>query len=429
MGLWTDEEVGGFPGPTSRPDIGLLLILGFLAMLTLTTRLPINGTLVVFGQVTVGPAVVTVADVYLALLAVGLVVYEQEVWIPRSNVVALLVGFLGVMILSMLVNRVHVAAVIEVFQWTEMLVLVILFGVLLRSEWQRRRVLWALVYLGIARAVWTVVYYLLYGYPGRRFDAYIEGAALVVLVGLLFVGRDRIWNHLALVPLVAAVLISQERKVWIGLVFAAAVLCSLYLVKHRDDSVVLRRFALATVGAVLLTTTILFLAPQEIVDRVYTLVSLIPGVGSTREFERAYLLVTGLEMFAHNPILGVGPENWFQAKEIHGTNQLVSFEQQTDSDLGPHNLPLKVLAETGVLGFGLFVLLLVQPIRFLGRYLRSNCHLCLGLLGLFVYVLVTATLRSGGFIVRAYLFITLGFHVSYELSNRNMQELISSEDS
>lgn len=408
-----------------RSDIALLLVLGFVATLPLAARLPVGGSLVVPGQITVGPAVVTLSDIYLGTLTIGLVVYARQVGIPRSSVILILVSFLAVLTISTLVNGVDAAAVVEVIQWGEMVVLAILLGLLLRNEWQRRRVLWGLVYIGVARAIWTIIYFALYGYPGRRFDVFIEGAALILLIGLVIGEKSRIRDFLAFVPLVTAVLIGQERKIWVGIALASAAVFSLYVIKHRNDSVALRRFMLASVlGSVLFVAAVLMLAPQEIVSRIYTLLALVPGVGGRTQFERAFLFETGIQMVKHNPLFGVGPENWFQAKETYATDQLVAFERSTGSDLGPHSPLIKVLAETGVFGFGLFALIFVRPLRYFGWYLRSDHRknsLYLVIFGLFTYVFLVAMTRSGGFVLRGYLFITLGFLLSYEVYNNKHQ--------
>ena len=406
----------------SGSDIALLLVLAFVATLPLASRLPVGETLVVPGQIAVGPAVVTLSDMYLGILTIVLVAYTQQVQLPRSSLILFLVIFLDMMVISTMINGVDAEAVVEVFQWGEMIVLAVLLGLLLREEWQRRRVLWGLVYIGVARAIWTVIYFSLFGYPGRRFDVFIEGAALILLVGLLLSEKSRVRHFLAFVPLATAVLIGQERKIWVGIALASAAVFSLYIIKHRHDSVALRRFILSGVlGSLLFIAAVLVLAPQEIIGRIYTLLALVPGIGGQTQFERTFLFETGIQIVKHNPVFGVGPENWFQAKETYATDQLTGFEQSTNSNLGPHSTLLKILAETGVLGFGLFVLIFVRPLRYLGWYLNSTHGTCLHLVlfGLFSYVSLVAAVRAGGFVLRVYLFITLGFFLSYEMSNRN----------
>jgi O-antigen ligase len=181
--------------------------------------------------------------------------------------------------------------------------------------------------------------------------------------------------------------------------------------------------------SVLTVASFLLILPPDFQERIFSLISLLPGIGEQPQFERAYLVSTGLEMFRHNPLFGVGPENWFEAKSIYATDNLVAYEQRTNSDLGPHSIFIKTLAETGLVGFTALLLLLVRPLRFLGWYLRSRdtSSLHLSLFGLFMFITIVATFRGGGFIDRAYLFTSVGFLISYELDSSDINILTSGD--
>lgn len=397
----------------------LLLVLGVVLCIPFSIRLPVGDSLVVLGQLSVGPAVITVGDVYLAAVTVGLVLYHREIWIPRSVTVAAMLGFIGALLGSALVNGPTPEAVVEILQWVEMGVLAILVATLLSKDWQRRRVLITMVYVATAKAVWTLVYFVQFGYPGRRFGVFVEGAAIVILVALI--AEDG--YHRTLVGsapiLLAAVLIGQERKVWVSIAAALSVVVLAYLVQNRLSRARLFRFgrnASIAVGVGIVAS--LLFAPDEIFTRLFTLLSLVPGLGGSTTIERLYLLETGLRMFVDNPLFGVGPENWFEAKNIYATDQLLAYEQKTDNDLGPHSLLVKTLAETGIIGVTLLGIVLLRPLKLFGWYLRSpdGRGPLLAFFGLFVYVFGVAALRSGGFVVRVYLFLILGIVISFELS-------------
>jgi O-antigen ligase len=299
-------------------------------------------------------------------------------------------------------------------------VLAVVVGVLLRRDWERRLSLRLLVYIGTLRGVWTLGYFLLNGYPGRRFNVLVEGAALVILLGL--VAHDG-WTRVDVAQaavLLPTVLIGQERKVWVAIAGAVAVMGVAYAFRTRDGYRVGLTLLQGTLLGAVLGVVGFLLLPPDVQARLFSLIALVPGVGGQPQFERAYLVGTGLEMFAHNPLFGVGPENWFEAKATYATDNLVAYERRTDSDLGPHSIFVKTLAETGAVGFVALLLLLVRPLRFVGWYLKPDgaSPLCLPLAGLFCFTVGVAAFRGGGFVDRAYLFLLVGFLLSFELHRR-----------
>jgi O-antigen ligase len=391
-----------------------------ITSLSITIRTPIGEGLIVPGQVVVGPAVLTITDLYLLSIAIGLVVYHRQIWIPKSSTVLALVGFAGAVLLSAIVNGLDLPAALEVIQWLEMGILMIAVGLLLRRDWERRFALRILVYIGTVRALWTLAYFFLNGYPGRRFDVLIEGAALVLLLGMVAHSGWTPFNLAQTLLLTAVVSIGQERKVWIAITGATVIMGIAYVLRTRDGykvGLVLGKGALVITG--LAIAVFLFILPPDIQQRVFTLIELVPGIGGRPQFERAYLVSTGLEMFRYNPIFGVGPENWFEAKSVYATDNLVAYEQRTSSNLSPHNVFIRILAETGLMGFTFLLFLFVRPLRFLGWYLspRSTSTLHVALFGLFLFIIVVISFRGGGFINRAYLFLSFGFLLSYELNH------------
>ena len=410
----------------------VLLVAGLILTLSLTMEIPVGDSLVVPGQVTVGPAVLTISDLYLAFVTLGLVLYHRELRIPRSSTVLAIAGFAGAVLLSGVVNGLDASGLLEVIQWVEMGVLAVVVGLLLRRDWERHLSLRLLVYIGTLRAAWTLGYFLLNGYPGRRFNVLIAGAALVLLIGLV---AHEGWTRIDLAQvaiLLPTVLIGQERKVWVAIAGAAVVMAVAYAFRTRDGyRVGLTLLKGALIGAVLGVLVYLFLLPPNVQERLFSLIELLPGIGGEPQFERAYLVATGLEMFAHNPLFGVGPENWFEAKSTYATDNLVAYELRTGSDLGPHSIFIKTLAEAGVIGVTALLLLLVRPFRFLGWYLKSaaTSTLLLPLLGLFCFAVAVASVRAGGFVSRAYLFLIFGFLLSFELHTVSSTRHPSTESS
>jgi len=412
-GVSSSETETGFQRPL-QPSHTLLVVLGFVVTLAVSTKVPLGNGYVVPGRVSTGVAVVTVSDIYLVAVVVGLVSYRKRMWIPRSPVLFLVAGFVATILVSALVNGLTVESFFEVVQWIEMGALATFTAVMIHRDWQRRRILATLVTIGVVRSVWILAHLGLHRHAAGRPDIFIEGAALVVVLGLLV--HERVsWYYFACSSLVLLVILGEERKVWVAIAASLSVMAVAYVLRNQRSASVdlVKKAGLGSVlvGAALVTGVI----PEGVVGRASTLISVVPGVGGPAEFERLYIYRTGLNMFLDNPLVGVGPENWFQAKSEHATENLVAWEQENGVDIGTHSLFVKTLAEIGGVGFGLLVLLVCQPLRLFGWYSRRDepvSELYLPLLGLFVYVVSVAALRSSGVVVRGYLFLVFGLFVS-----------------
>lgn len=404
-----------------REEWRFILLTGFLLTIPLAVSLPFGGQLHVFGRIAIGPAIVTVSDLYLALVAVGMIVYTREIRIPKSGIVLAILGFVSTATISMIINGVHSRGIIEIVEWIEMGVLVALLGFLVQTDDEVQMILWGFVNIGTAKAIWTLMYFIAFGYPGRRFNALVEGAAIIILVGLLLHReRDRLLEvHLLILS--SALLVSQERKVWVAVTVAMSLMGFAHAIRGEYSEIV-PKLQGGVVGSVVLAVLALVFAPEEILYRIETLVSIIPGIGRHTTFERLYIYQTGIEMFLHNPIWGVGPENWFSSKSSYATEQLINFEAKTGNNFGPHSLFVKVLSETGIAGFSMLIVLLLQPLRFFGKYIQTEEAdqwglFSLPLFGIYAYTVTVAGLRSGGFLLRVYLFTIFGILLAYQIQN------------
>jgi O-antigen ligase len=115
-----------------------------------------------------------------------------------------------------------------------------------------------------------------------------------------------------------------------------------------------RRFALSLVTLTVLLAGIgyfVMAAPEESRERILN-----PGSGTGR----VDIWTVGLRMVEANPVAGVGAGN-FQTSSIHyllEPGALPSSEYIADTPLGAHNMYLEVLAELGIPGLILFLILI-----------------------------------------------------------------------
>lgn len=166
----------------------------------------------------------------------------------------------------------------------------------------------------------------------------------------------RLWSLGVLILTLGALLFTYSRGAAVGVVLMAVVL----LIAHPRRKWVLT----AAVAGVLLATAI---APQQLWGRLATLVensAAAPEQAMTDASfrDRRHEMLTGLIMFAHHPLLGVGPGN-FEGEYLKYSAMAGLTGENTVRD--PHSLYTQLLAETGLVGLAAFVFLLVAAFRWL----------------------------------------------------------------
>lgn len=162
----------------------------------------------------------------------------------------------------------------------------------------------------------------------------------------------------------AAMLFTYSRGAFLGLGLLVVVL----LVAHPQRKWVLT----AAVAGVLLASA---LAPQQLWSRLATLVQNSLGAQEQQMTDssfrsRRHEMLTGLDMFLHHPLVGVGPGN-FETAYLKYSAQVGLSGDNTVRD--PHSLYTQLLAETGLVGLAAFAFLLISAFRLLERG-RKRAH-------------------------------------------------------
>ncbi|HEY4690344.1 MAG TPA: O-antigen ligase family protein [Anaerolineae bacterium] len=242
-------------------------------------------------------------------------------------------------------------------EWRVILLEPILFYLLLRSSRLDRAAVWrivdALVLAGAAVAVIGLVQYAfnlnlitaeegtrrlrsVYGSPNNvgLFLGRVLPIALAFL--LLGQGRRRLWYGLALVPIIAAIVLSQSRgAIFIGV--PAAILAIGLLAGGR--------WVWAAIGT--LAVGVLAAIPFLNSPRIQALFS-----GEGTQVFRVALWRSTLNMIRDYPILGVGPDNFLYAYR----GRYLLPEAWQESNLShPHNVVLDFAARLGLIGLGVFL--------------------------------------------------------------------------
>ena len=136
--------------------------------------------------------------------------------------------------------------------------------------------------------------------------------------------------------------------------------------------------------------------------------------------ERAVYWLSGWEIFGDHPILGVGLGNagfFFPSKIAPYGWTLIEIRRlmyEYDVLLNIKSLWVRILAETGLVGFSIYLSWLIMLLSAFVRVLRDGkgMHAVLGLAGIFVIVALPAEGFSIDSFALPYLWITLGLAVS-----------------
>lgn len=178
---------------------------------------------------------------------------------------------------------------------------------------------------------------------------------------------------LALAVMLAAIVFSLTRNVWLGIAFSLA----LFLVFFRP------RYFLALAPLLLL---LVLLAPATVKSRVFSIVDL----QDRSNRDRIYMAWSGWKIFQDRPWTGVGSNNI--EKAIRGDEARYRHPDAEQVNLHLHNNFLQILAERGIFALASFVIaclfILLQVLRRLKEREGEGRALAAGTLFAFVGFLI-----------------------------------------
>ncbi len=182
------------------------------------------------------------------------------------------------------------------------------------------------------------------------------------------------WKHKlllgsGLLVLLAAILFSLTRSVWVGLVVSLG----LFIVYYKP-----KILYFAVPAAIVL----FLLLPQTVKSRVFSIID----INNESNKDRIYMVYTGKEIFKRHPLTGVGANN---VKEVY---ELYRHPEAKQANPHLHNNFLQILAERGLLGLLSLVLAFAALFYFLVRRIRQSDgtakHITIGSLFVFIGFLV-----------------------------------------
>jgi putative inorganic carbon (HCO3(-)) transporter len=336
------------------------------------------------------------AEILVALLGVTWFVYAVRRRALNVRSGALVVTTLAMICLALAsIGYAHdrPAAIKEALKWLELLLVLIIVSDLAREQRAARWVLGAMLVAGAAEAAYGAVQFITDSGPGsfalqgalrafghfdqpNPFAGYLTTILPLAVCMALCRANPRAFRLLAVgsvLLLAAGIGLSQSRGAWLGAAVAATCLLLAW-------SRVTRRLLIpGALGAVLaLALAVSGLLPAAILDRLAQTIEYF-GVFDVRTVqvssenwavvERMAHWQAGWYMFLDNQWLGVGAGNYADAYPTY-------FVGMWREALGhAHNYYLNMLAELGIIGGGVLLLLLGLAFRQIGGALvRSENH-------------------------------------------------------
>lgn len=265
-----------------------------------------------------------------------------------------------------------------------------------------------------------------YGGLGQSSYLYLSLAVIVESFYLISMKRKPYKFFLILIILLQlfGILIGQSRATWIAL--SVSFLFFLYLSLRADN---LKRqmkkvfFSILLIGVVLLSS--LSIARPGLFDKLKTEAATIlffnrienPSASNTRW--RLYVWGDMLRELSKKPLFGWGFGKPFRSPTVEALGWAYGKEEGW---IDPHNSHLNIAYKTGIIGFSIFLLIII---RFLGRTMRLLRRMrqddkiklyIMALLTCFVHVLILAlfVVALEGPYLGAFLWITMGLIVALE---------------
>ncbi len=189
-------------------------------------------------------------------------------------------------------------------------------------------------------------------------NRYAQVMTVLLPFAIMLIGSERNWLLRLLaaascVPIVAGALLTFSRGTGIAIIFTIVMMLLLRIVKPWH-------FVLVVLAGYLVIIAII----PEYIYRISTVVDLESiaegnvqdAGGSIRS--RSNVNLATFNIFLDNPLLGVGPGQTNEYTSAYG-NEIGTFYRAIDSTRRAHNMFLEELADTGALGFTLFISIIV----------------------------------------------------------------------
>lgn len=192
------------------------------------------------------------------------------------------------------------------------------------------------------------------------------GVSTVFAIALLFPFVTRSSARILLPCLIITVILSQSRASWIA--FIVVFLLFVYYAKDKQ-----KLFRNVIVFTLLIFCSIISVpALQNITLKRISQLGVLGEKPSPSTLQRLYRLEACYYAFLDRPVLGIGAGNILNHTEKMGKAQILEWlENRNKESITPHNVYAEYLAELGVIGFTIFMSILIFIHKIIA-YIRRN---------------------------------------------------------
>lgn len=221
-----------------------------------------------------------------------------------------------------------------------------------------------LTYFGILPKGWFVSGSLL---SHRFFIAeYLVVVFPFVLYTLLYRTQKR-WETcvvlLLLGSLVLAILLMRSRIGILSVIVTIGVLFVFEVKKEKQNYKTFNRFKIFLIVVALVAVSDVFLNHQKERESLLETTKSAFNFTVPENTSRLKYWQGSIEMFLHNPLFGVGIENWFDKFNLIHPELYDDYKAKITSDIYPHNVYLQILSEAGLIAFLLFFCFLFEVLK------------------------------------------------------------------
>lgn len=192
-----------------------------------------------------------------------------------------------------------------------------------------------------------------------NFYAMMQLMALPIAIYLMFAANNKVIQMIAATfaaIIFITVLITYSRGAFLGVLVVGYM-----MIRERRYNIFK-----AVLGVTFATLLFLPVMPAGFTDRLETLTSVLPGSGEARNQQensfrgRTSELLVAVDMFEDYPIIGVGRRNYIRAYNDYSST--IGIDDRSEGRQA-HSLYFEVLAEQGIIGLSIFLLMLFVVFR------------------------------------------------------------------
>lgn len=337
--------------------------------------------------------------IYIGIITAKIPIRNLDRSVVNKRLLILTAEFFGLFLVYILLGIFYAystAAVFKVFfKWSEIFIIAIFIFHYIDSHERFSTIYWFLFFVNLA----LVAKALILTYFGESQSVSMLpririGHSTVFAIALLLPFATKHNSRILLYSLVLVLVLSQSRASWIEFI----VVFFVFVYYAKDNRKLYRNVG---VSVLLIIGCILFIpAVRNMMHQRISHLGILEEKPASSTFQRLYRLEACYQAFLDAPVFGVAAGNILYYTEKKGTaNILTRFQTRENDTLTPHNVYAEYLAGLGLVGFAIFisVLLLLYKIIFYVRHYGQLKHQP-ELLGVHLYFFVFLIFLAFGYI-------------------------------